>query len=86
MLSIGPTSEESEATAQHIAYLQKLLNRGLLILAGRTQNTDETSFGIVIFEAESDAHADQIMMNDSVIKGGVMNAWLFPYNVAILHG
>lgn len=86
MLSVDPTSEESEATAQHFAYLQELLNRGLLILAGRTQNTDETSFGIVIFEAESDAHADQIMMKDPAIKGGVMNAWLFPYHVAILRG
>lgn len=84
MLSAGPTPEESQATEQHFVYLQQLQAAGKLILAGRTQNTDESSFGIVIFEAESEAAANQIMLNDPSVKGGVMNAWLFPYRVALM--
>lgn len=83
MLSNGPTENESRIVNQHFEYLQGLLARGDLILAGRTQNTDETSFGIVIFEAASDADAEMIMQNDPAVNLGIFNAWLFPYQVAL---
>ena len=84
MLSVGPTPDETQSTEQHFVYLQQLQAAGKLILAGRTQNTDESSFGIVIFEAESDEAANEIMLNDPSVKSGVMNAWLFPYHVALM--
>ena len=84
MLTGGATPEEQHATSLHSDYRQELLAAGALVLAGRTQNTDETSFGIVIFEAESDEAANEIMLNDPVVKLGVMNAWLFPYGVALM--
>ena len=86
MLTGGPTPQEAELISQHFAYLQELLARGDLVLAGRTQNTDETSFGIVIYEADSDEAADAIMMDDPSVRGGVMNAWMFPYRVALMRG
>ena len=41
----------------HYNYLKALTDQGVVILAGRTLNTDESSFGIVIFRADSEEAA-----------------------------
>lgn len=83
MLSDGPTPEEAEVVAQHAAYLEELAERGALILAGRTQTTDASSFGLVIFRAASEDAARRIVEEDPAVKRGVMRAELFPYRVAV---
>jgi uncharacterized protein len=85
MLSESPTAQESEIVGQHFAYLQKLTEQGTVLLAGRTLNTDPSSFGIIIFRAETEAEAQEIMQNDPAVVQGVMHAELFPYQIA-LHG
>ena len=82
MLSGGPTDEEAAILGEHAAYVQQLAARNVVELAGRTQNADETAFGIVVFEADDDASARHIMDEDPAVKHGVMNASLFPYRVA----
>jgi uncharacterized protein YciI len=84
MLSEGLTEEESEATSDHYAYLKSLLEEGVLVLAGRTLNTDVSAFGIVILNANSEEEARQIVLNDPAVVRGVMNAELFPYRVALM--
>ena len=84
MLKTGPTPQESELVSQHFAYLQRLLSEGTLILAGRTLEEDENSFGIVIFRAPDEAAARQIMGSDPAVHGGVMRAHLHPYRVALM--
>ena len=84
MLTEGPTDRESELVAQHFDYLKGLLERGILILAGRTQNSDESSFGIVVFRASSEEQALMMMQEDPAVKHGVMRAALFPYKVALM--
>lgn len=86
MLVDGPTERESEIVTQHFDYLNELLAAGTLILAGRTQNTDESSFGIVIFRVASDEEAQKIMEDDPAVQQGVMRAELFPYRVALIEG
>jgi uncharacterized protein YciI len=49
----------------------------IVILAGRTLNSDESSFGIVIFTAESVEAARAIMTNDPAVQAGVTHARLF---------
>ena len=83
MLTDGPTPEESKVVAEHFAYLEKLTEEGTVILAGRTLNTDESSFGIVIFEASSEADAQVLMNSDPAVQKGVMQARLYPYRVAL---
>ncbi len=51
-------------------------------LAGRTQNTDDRAFGIVVFRAEDGPGARRIMDEDPAVLRGVMSAELFPYRVA----
>jgi uncharacterized protein YciI len=82
MLSEGPTDEESAILSQHATYVEQLTRQGVVELAGRTQNADETAFGLVVFRAKSETAARQIMLDDPAVKHGVMTASLFPYRVA----
>ncbi len=84
MLAEGQTAEEERVVGEHFAYLQGLTERGVLILAGRTLNTDESSFGIVIFWALSEQAAREVMENDPALRQRVMRGELFPYRVALM--
>ncbi|MCP4423628.1 MAG: hypothetical protein GY803_03960 [Chloroflexi bacterium] len=84
MLSEGATEAESAIVSQHFNYLKDLSERGVVLLAGRTLNADESSFGIVIFAAESEAAAQLIVDNDPAVSQGVMRAKLYPYRIALM--
>jgi uncharacterized protein YciI len=84
MLSAGPTPEEEEAVSRHFDYLQGLTEAGVVLLAGRTLNTDPSSFGIVIFRAGSEEAARQIVADDPAVKQRIMRAELYPYRIALL--
>jgi uncharacterized protein YciI len=83
MLRRNPTPEEAEAVHFHYEYLKQLTVIDRLILMGRTAADDETAFGLVIFEADSDEDALRIMNNDPAVQAGVMNAELFPFKVML---
>jgi uncharacterized protein YciI len=76
---IETTVEEDEIIDQHFAYMEELTEKGVVLLVGRTLNTDETSFGMTIFEAEDATVAREIMENDPAVKSGMMTATLFPF-------
>ena len=84
MLTEGPTPEEAAITEQHFEYLQELLAKGILILAGRTQNTGYSSFGIIIFRAENEDAAHDIVQNDPGVRLKQFRAELFPYRIALM--
>ncbi|MFZ3588479.1 YciI family protein [Bacillus sp. DJP31] len=64
--------------------LQVLCESGKVILSGRTLNMDETGFGVVIIEVDSEEEVQKIMSTDPAVKKGIMTATLFPYRVALL--
>lgn len=78
------TDRENNIVANHFAYLQEAKKNGQLILAGRTLNMDENTFGIVIFKAESKQIAEHFMGNDPAVKEGIMISELYPYKVALI--
>jgi uncharacterized protein YciI len=84
MLAEGPTPEEERIVDAHYNYLKELTEKKVVILAGRTLITDARSFGIVVFRADSEEAARNIVADDPAVKGGVMRAELFPYRVAFL--
>jgi uncharacterized protein YciI len=86
MLSAGPTEQEADIVSQHFNYLKDLQEKGVVLLAGRTLNTDESSFGIIIFEADTEEAAQTIVDNDPAVHQGVMHAELFPYRIALMKG
>jgi uncharacterized protein YciI len=83
MLVDGPTPDEDAAVGEHFRYLEKLVEEGVVLMAGRTLNNDESAFGVVILVAASEAEARAVMQNDPAVKRRVMNAELFPYRVAL---
>jgi uncharacterized protein YciI len=82
MLTEGPTVDEERALTAHASYLNEQLAAGRVILFGRTQTTDEDTFGIVIFEAEDEHAAAQFMRADPAISAAVMEAQLWPYAIS----
>ncbi|HKV56310.1 MAG TPA: YciI family protein [Candidatus Binataceae bacterium] len=82
MLTEGPTADEARVLAEHANYLKRLAEEGVVMLAGRTSNRDETTVGIVIVNAADEAAARAVMESDPFVKNAVMNATLFPFNVA----
>mgnify|MGYP000712225454 CR=1 FL=1 len=83
MLSEGPTEAESGAVSAHFAYLQDLQAKGVVLMAGRTQDKGPQTFGICVFQAESDAVAQTLMNQDPAVLQGVMRAVLFPFRIAL---
>lgn len=77
------TDHEADVVSRHFAYLQENAANGVVLLAGRTLNTDPDTFGIIIFEAADDDAAKAFMDNDPAVIEGVMSASVFPYRVAI---
>jgi uncharacterized protein len=83
MLTDRPTTAEAAIVREHFAYLERLSEEAIVILAGRTQNSDASSFGIVICNAATDAAAGEVAANNSAIRGGGMWAELFPYRIGL---
>lgn len=63
-----------------------LTRRGVVVLGGRTLDSDPSSFGIVIFRAGSQAAAEGIMRGDPAVSAGIFRAELFPHSVALMEG
>ena len=85
MVTRGPTDEEASILSDHFNYLKSLTEQGVVLVFGRTQNSDASTFGITIFRAESDDTARSTMNNDPAVRKGIMRAELFPYRVAGLN-
>jgi uncharacterized protein len=83
MLTSDSTEFESRIVSEHFNYLKQLAKDGVVVLAGRTQNTDYSSFGIVLFNAETIEAAREIMLSDPAVKNNVFRAELFPYKMAL---
>jgi uncharacterized protein YciI len=83
MLTGGATEHEKKIIGEHFEYLGKLVEAGVVFMAGRTMTADEKTFGIVIFQAATETEAVAVMQNDPAVKFGVMKPELFPYRVAL---
>jgi uncharacterized protein YciI len=77
------SEKDKAATTQHFERLKKATEAGQVILAGRTSESLDKTFGIVIFEADSEAAARKFMQDDPAVKAGVMKATLHPYAIAL---
>jgi uncharacterized protein YciI len=86
MLIEGPTPDEKASVGRHYAYLLELVDKGVVILAGRTMTADIHTFGIVILNASSQEEAAAIMQADPAVREGVMEASVFPFRIALFSG
>jgi uncharacterized protein YciI len=75
------TDEEMAIISEHFDYLKELLEKGKLILAGRT---DDAHLGIAVIEVESEGEAEEIFNGDPAIKSGIFSGELHIYHLALL--
>ncbi len=85
VLQGGASKLESSQIEEHFSYLKLLSEKGVVFLAGRTTNSDYSSFGMVILRAASEDEARNIMNSDPAVKNRVFRAELFPYSNALLN-
>jgi uncharacterized protein YciI len=84
MLIEGATAAEETVLSQHFNYLQNLTTQGTVFMAARTLTTGPETFGIVIFYAQDEEEAQEIMAADPAVAQGVMQADLYPFRIALM--
>src|SRR3954453_23782151 len=77
------TKEDNMALSRHFTRFQHAIQTGELILAGRTKEPGDKTFGIAIFEAKDEAAARAFMESDPAVVAGLMTAELHPFSVAL---
>ena len=77
------TKEDNAALERHFTRFQDAAKSGQLILAGRTSEPGDKTFGIAIFEAPDEDAARKFMQDDPAVAGGLMTAELHPFAVAL---
>ena len=77
------TDADKAAVKGHLATFKAAAQSGQLILAGRTMESGDKTFGIAIFEAADETAARKFMESDPAVAAGVMTAELHPFAVVV---
>jgi uncharacterized protein YciI len=77
------TKEDEAALGRHFVRFKKAVEAGELILAGRTTEPGDKTFGIAIFQAADEKAARSFMESDPAVVAGLMTAELHPFAVAL---
>ena len=77
------TKDDEMALSRHFARFKHAIDTGELILAGRTTEPGDKTFGIAIFEAADEKAARSFMESDPAVVAGLMTAELHPFAVAL---
>ena len=77
------TKEDEMVISRHLTRFRHAIEKGELILAGRTKEPGDKTFGIAIFEAADEAAARAFMESDPAVMAGLMTAELHPFAVAL---
>ena len=77
------TQQDNSASDRHFIRFQEAMKSGQLILAGRTKEPADKTFGIVIFRASDEADARKFMESDPAVVAKVMTAELHPFSIQL---
>ena len=77
------SEDEIEQVAAHFDHLNRALNDGRLLFAGRT--TGDKPYGLVMIRAKNFEEAEKFVKQDPAIQGGVFEADLQGFRIALMH-
>lgn len=77
------TDEDKKTVGIHFAHLKAATAERKVVLAGRTLEPGNKTFGLVIFEAVDEDTARKFMNSDPAVIAKVMSATLHPYQIAL---
>ena len=75
------TENEEKIMDEHFEYLKALFREKKVILAGPCL---DSTFGLVVYTADSKEEAQEIMNHDPSITAGIMKAELHPFRISLL--
>lgn len=78
----APTPAEEATVSEHFAYLKRLRDEGILVLAG--PSLEPPQVGIVIFRAVDRPQAERILAADPAVAGGVFRARMQEMKLSLL--
>jgi uncharacterized protein YciI len=77
------TKEDNAALDRHMTRFQEAMKSGQLVLAGRTKEPGNKTFGIAIFTASDEAAARKFMESDPAVVAKLMTAELHPFSIQL---
>jgi uncharacterized protein YciI len=77
------TKEDRMVLDRHFTRFKLAIEKSELILAGRTMEPGDKTFGIAIFEAADEAAAHAFMESDPAVVAGLMTAELHPFAMVL---
>ena len=77
------TEADNAAVGAHFNRLKEATAAGRVLLAGRTNEPLDKTFGLVVFSATDETEARAFMEGDPCVAAGVMTAELHPYGLAL---
>jgi uncharacterized protein YciI len=80
------TPDQREVVGAHFARLGQLYEQGVVSFVGRATVDEPSTFGLVVFEAESEDAAYFIAAEDPAVQHGIMTAEVFPFEVFFQRG
>jgi uncharacterized protein YciI len=75
---------ERDVWARHFEHLKRELAAGRLVIAGPTLTPVNTD--VVVFEADDEAQAQEIMQSDPAVASGIGRGELRRFSVSLLRG
>jgi uncharacterized protein YciI len=75
------TSEEMVVMGGHSAYTKKLSDEGVILMRGVCT---DSSYGIVLFQAESSEEARAIFEADPAVQAGIFHTEVHPFHLAFM--
>lgn len=77
------TPEEKAVMEQHLAYVQRLVDQGKLVLGGAAT---DGAIGVLVLRVGSDEEARRIFDDDPAVRAGIGHSELHPFRVVHLFG
>lgn len=80
----GWTKNDEELIGRHFRHLQAATEQGQAIVVGRTLESGDRTFGLVIFEADNAAAAQAFAESDPAVTGGIMTVEVRPFALVLM--
>jgi uncharacterized protein YciI len=76
------SKEDDAVFDQHFKRLKEATDRGQVICVGRTAESLDKTFGIVVFEAKDQEAATEFMNSDPTVVAGLVTMEVHPFSLA----
>ena len=80
------TKEDSAIVGRHLQRLKDATAAGTVVFAGRTTESGDKTFGLVVFEAANASEAKAFADADPTVIGGVMTVDVHPFALVLQRG